>query len=432
MPEGYRVQMWNGAWYPDEGMIPPQDMIHWRGWNAEDPKIGISRLETLRAVIAEEAAVQQALVELVKSGLAEPSWVWRDMNAPEWSAEARERFEEDLSNRLRWSGTKPPVLEEGMELRGFGVSPRNAQMLEVRKYALQQVASLFGVPLGMVGLAPDVAEAQSEFYADTLPPIAEQFCRQLNLSVLQIEYEDTELYFEFDLDEKLMGDERLKALTSAAGVPPMTRNEARARLNLPPVEGGDEPITPLNVIAGDNPKPSPQIMPIQDPNKPEQDGSGSNEEKAIEPELIEAVLTSLFERQRKAKKSSGNWKRWDRELTKDLATVGFDDEDAEKFAREINETTRKGLLTGDEVWAESRIQDLAVKAVWLAANEHPSIRNDEKLERLRLLRDLGLPKEVLWEMAGFNEEEIDRMRAIEHSQELLAAARNGHAEPADH
>jgi hypothetical protein len=201
---------------------------------------------------------------------------------------------------------------------------------------------------------------------------------------------------------------------------------------LPPVEGGDEPITPLNVIAGDNPKPSPQIMPIQDPNKPEQDGSGSNEEKAIEPELIEAVLTSLFERQRKAKKSSGNWKRWDRELTKDLATVGFDDEDAEKFAREINETTRKGLLTGDEVWAESRIQDLAVKAVWLAANEHPSIRNDEKLERLRLLRDLGLPKEVLWEMAGFNEEEIDRMRAIEHSQELLAAARNGHAEPADH
>jgi hypothetical protein len=37
----------------------------------------------------------------------------------------------------------------------------------------------------------------------------------------------------------------------------MLTNEARAKLNLPPVPGGDELITPANVIVGDNPKPSP-------------------------------------------------------------------------------------------------------------------------------------------------------------------------------
>lgn len=428
-PDGYRVQMLDGTYFPEDSLIPAENMLHWRGWNAEDPRVGISRLETLRAVIAEEAAVQQALVELVKSGLAEPSWVYRDIDAPEWSSEARERFEEDLANRLRTSASRPPVLEEGMELKGFGVSPRNAQMLEVRKYALQQVASLYGVPLGMVGLASNVEEAQSEFYADTLPPIAEEFCRQLNLSVLQTEFEESELYFEFDLDEKLMGDERLKALTSAAGVPPMSRNEARAKLNLPPVDMGDEPITPLNVIVGNNPKPSPQVMPIQDPNKPEQDGSARAETASIEPGMLElgklqAVLGRLFARQKDSRHSSGAWQRWDRELADDLAWVGVNGEDGRRFACEVNEETRKGLLDGADVWADERVVDLAqkAKALWLASGEHPSIRNPEKLDRLRALRDLGLPKEVLWEMAGFDEDEIDRMRALDHQQELVASA----------
>jgi hypothetical protein len=42
-------------------------------------------------------------------------------------------------------------------------------------------------------------------------------------------------------------------------------------LNLPPIDGADEIITPLNVTVGA--KPSPQVMPPQDANKPPQDGS---------------------------------------------------------------------------------------------------------------------------------------------------------------
>ena len=48
-------------------------------------------------------------------------------------------------------------------------------------------------------------------------------------------------------------------------------------LNLPAVPDGDELVTPLNVIVGG--KPSPQIMPIQDPNKPSQDGDHREERR---------------------------------------------------------------------------------------------------------------------------------------------------------
>lgn len=425
IPEGYRIQLNDGSWMPQVGLLQPDTVLHWHGWNSLDPRIGISRLETLRTVIAEEAAVQQALVELVKSGLAEPSWVYRELDAPEWSAEARERFEEDLANRLRRSGSKPPVLEEGMKLEGFGVTPRNAQMMEVRKYALQQVASLYGLPLGMVGLEDNVEEAQSEFYADTLPPICEEFCRQLNLSVLQTEYDETEMYFEFDLDEKLMGDERLKALVSASGRAVMTTDEARAKINLPKIDGGDELITPLNVVVGENPKPSPQVMPPQKPGEPSQEGDAREEAPlgaSFDPVAAEALFSRTFARQAEAKKTGRNWKRWDKELADDLAEIGLNGDSGRRFACEVNEETRKALATSDgEAFSDERAETLAQKAIQLAKAEHPALQNPEKLERLRDLRALGLPEEVLWEMAGFNEDEIDKMRALSHSRELLTA-----------
>jgi hypothetical protein len=43
---------------------------------------GISHLDTLRDVIAEDAALQQATVELAQSGMQEPVWVYRPLEAP--------------------------------------------------------------------------------------------------------------------------------------------------------------------------------------------------------------------------------------------------------------------------------------------------------------------------------------------------------------
>lgn len=274
-PDGYRIWRLDGTSL-DVGN--PADMMHWRGYHAEDARVGLSPLETLRNVIAEDAALQTAIIELMKAGLAGPMWVFRPDTAPEWSNPARKGFEEDLANRLKQSNRKTPVMEEGMELRPMGVSPRDAQMLEVRRWAVHQVCGLYGVPVEMLGLGvgrgADLNVSQSEFYADTLPPICQSFTNQLGLSILQQEYDEKAFLFQFDLDAKHMGDDRLRALTSATGRPVLLTNEARAMVNRPPVDGGDELVTPLNVIVGENPKPSPDMMGIQDPNGPAQDGSG--------------------------------------------------------------------------------------------------------------------------------------------------------------
>lgn len=339
--EGYRIWRSDGTFFD----VDPQDIIHWRGYNPDNHTKGISPLETLRKTLAEDAAAQGANLELMKAGLAQPGWVSRPLDAPEWSDEAQQRWREGWANQLKGGARHTPVLEEGMEFHDFGVSPKDAEMLDGRRFTVEQVASLYGVPLGLLGLGgvggqAGLQEQHRQFYADVLPPITEMFASFLNLSILRDEFEARNLYFEFDLDEKLQGDERLKALVSAAGAPVLTRNEARAMLNKPPIDGGDEPIVPLNVVEGG--KPSPAVMPPQDPNGPEQDGSaresmnGNGRTKQLEVSTlprqigdirrqhryageIDAVLERFYKRQRRALSSKAfESERWDKELTAEL------------------------------------------------------------------------------------------------------------------
>lgn len=338
--------------------FPPDQIMHWHGENPLDPRIGLSMLDTIRDVVAEDAALQQAIVELAQNGLQEPVWISRPLDAPPLSNEAAAGLEEDMRNRLRRRNEKPPMLEEGMALNSFGMSPNDAQMLQLRQWATKRVASLYGMPLGMVGLDENVAAARQEFLTDTLPPYCGDFTSMLNQRILARVYDEMDYCFEFNLDEKSMNaDDRLVTLTSAAGVPILTRNEARAKINLPPVDGGDEPITPLNVISGDNPKPSPQTMPIQDPNKPPQDGSyrqgdgptpvpSSEPQKALKateftplPQLLpsrdadierqrrnidvfQGVVQKHYNRLQRSLSSrtdkTPDWDRWDREFSDDL------------------------------------------------------------------------------------------------------------------
>lgn len=347
--EGYRYWRRDGTWVD----FQPDQILHWRGENPHDPRIGLSPLDTLRSVIAEDTALQTAIIELANSGMTEPVWAFRPLEAPPLDEKPEARLEEDLTNRLFRRNRRVVVTQEGMELRSFGVSPKDAQMFEVRRWAIERVAALYGVPLGMVGLDDNLEEAQKQFYADTLPPYCEEFTKMLNQRILVRVYGWTAGCFEFNLDEKLMGDERLKALVSATGRPVMLTNEGRAKLNLPPVDGGDELVTPMNVTVGENPQPSVDVMPIDQPNGQPR-GVGYDQEpkalaKSTDPEdrvpqlhpsrkadlerqhrhidLAVAVIErhfnrlerSLREKARKGLKAEqANWRRWDREFSDDI------------------------------------------------------------------------------------------------------------------
>lgn len=341
---GYRVMLANGQSLPDRSQPPlaPEDMLHWCGYNPAEPRLGVSRLETLRSILAEDAASQQANIELLKAGLAKPGYIKRPLEAADWPEEVRERFQESWANQAKSSPRKTPVLEEGMEFADFGVSPKDAEMLAGRRFTDEQVASLYG----LAHVPPEGEEERRAFYADVLPPITRSLASQLDFSLLAGEFAESDYYFEFDLNEKLRGEPeaRFAAITSAVGRPWLTANEARAMENRPPVEGGDELVTPLNVLVGDNPRPAPNVMPPQDPNGPPQDGSHREasikallaprqQSQAERRDRYAAELTTTlrdhYERQQRAIDSAkgvknvkaARWVAWNAELADDLRAI---------------------------------------------------------------------------------------------------------------
>jgi len=270
--EGYRFYRDDGTFFD----LPVGDVLHWRGYDPEHPRMGVSKLETLREELAADAAARSAKTELDRAGLAPRGWLERPVEAPQMTPEAIQRLRETWSSG---GGRATRLLEDGTQFKQSAISPEQAQLLDSRKFTKEEVREEFG----FAGI-PQTEEEREAFYTDVLPPYCEMLCAYIDLSILVGEYGADDYYTAFNLDEKRMGNDRLKAITSAIGAPPFTRNEGRALLDLPPVEGGDEIITALNVLVGDPtkaPKPSTDVMPIQDPNKPSQDGDHREEPKQM-------------------------------------------------------------------------------------------------------------------------------------------------------
>ena len=71
---------------------------------------------------------------------------------------------------------------------------------------------------------------------------------EVNLGLLPEYHDPNRVYTEFNISEKLKGsfEEQARAIQVLVGGPVMTRNEGRARLNLPALPDGDELLMPMN------------------------------------------------------------------------------------------------------------------------------------------------------------------------------------------
>mgnify|MGYP000052188131 FL=1 len=103
-----------------------------------------------------------------------------------------------------------------------------------------------------MGRRTRVRESARSLYADTLGPLLRLVQDGIGSKLVPMIGADQKSYAEFDITAKLAGsfEGQASVLSTSTGGPWMTRNEARARQNLPAVEGGDELIVPMNVTEG--------------------------------------------------------------------------------------------------------------------------------------------------------------------------------------
>lgn len=330
-PEGYRIQGNRGYFE-----VPTSSMVHFHGYNPDDPRYGVSPLETLRHILAEEYSATVYREQMWRNGARISGYIKRPKDAGKWSDPAQKRFKQDWQSL--YSGDGPatggtPILEDGMEFVPSSVTPRDAQYVESRKLTREETAVAYHVNPVMLGLMDgatigNVKELHRMLYQDTLPPWMTQISQDMEVQLLDemdSSSVDGRVYVEFNLKEKLRGnfEEQAAAFQSAVGGPWMTRNEARGASNLPALPDADDLIVPLNVTKGGLASPNDTA-----PEHP--DNGPSNGEP---PKEWAGALRAFFERQGKSILSAlgaGRTNavdllhigRWDVELAADLAQVG--------------------------------------------------------------------------------------------------------------
>ncbi|WP_353119485.1 phage portal protein [Myroides odoratus] len=148
---------------------------------------------------------------------------------------------------------KVPVLDEGLKYKSISVTPEEAQFLETNKYSVTEIARWLNIaPHKLKDLTNanySNIQAQSiEHVQDSLLPWTTRIEQELNRKVFARESAES-LYVKFNEKVLLRGDlEARQKFYSAmvyAGI--MTRNEVRALEDLNPLEGLDEPLTPVNM-----------------------------------------------------------------------------------------------------------------------------------------------------------------------------------------
>lgn len=341
----------------------PDQVVYFQASHEIDNALwGVSPIESLRRIIAEDDAAGTYREQFWRSGARVSSVIERPVDAPEWSDGSRRRFKSDWDGLYTGDGPGAggtPILEDGMTLKEAGsADARAAQYIESRKLSREEAAAAYHVDPIWVGIAgaglsfSSVVERHKALYQDTLGPWVVMLEQDLTWQALPT-FETSsaaleDLYVKLNIAEKLRGslEDQATALFQLTGRPVLEVNEARALLERNEHPAGGGLAIPLNLTVADG---EPADLPEPEPPAGASRPALSRGKKAGLPESRHdslrtqhvaehvEVLASNFARQRRDVLSRFgafgplveieeifDRARWDAELESDLLGASID------------------------------------------------------------------------------------------------------------
>ena len=333
--------------------IPREEFVPFRKYSPGNPSGYVSPISALRQTLEEQIQAGRFRKELWRSSGRLNAQIVRPKDVQPWTEETKKKWVEAFREAWGAGGSKAgsiPLMEDGMEIKTFNASFKEQQWVESVKLSREAVAAAYRINPSLVWHSDTQTYASSKdnaraLYAECLGPDLQMIQQRINSFLLPMIGASPDTYVEFDLTEKLKGDfeQRAAVIQSSVGGPWLTRNEARRDNNLPPIEGGDELIVPLNVITGG--QASPQDTHINQSgvrvlctcSKHHAKAKAEEEPEEIsisgkvpqrEQDKVADLLDGFFKRQAKsiipklgAEADWWNEERWNKELADDLEPV---------------------------------------------------------------------------------------------------------------
>ena len=235
----------------NESIVPRGDIWHLRGLSS-DGLMGMSPIELARESLGMALAAQDYGSRFFAND-AKPTGGWIEFPGSFKDAEAKKVFRESYQQAQSGANRgKVLVLENGMKFHEVGVTNKDAQFLELRKFQITDIARLFRVPPHMIAdleraTFSNIEQQSLEFVMHTMTPWAERWEASIESDLL---LDGDELEVEFDFANLMRGDAASRSSYYQSGIQNgwLTRNEARIAENLNPLDGLDEPLRPLNMV----------------------------------------------------------------------------------------------------------------------------------------------------------------------------------------
>ena len=237
--------------FGDETILPRSGIWHLRGLSS-DGVMGMNPIELARESLGIALAAQDYGARFFAND-AKPSGGWIEFPGSFKDPEAKKVFRE--SYQAAQSGAnrgKVLVLENGMKFHEVGVTNKDAQFLELRKFQITDIARIFRVPPHMIAdldraTFSNIEQQSLEFVMHTMTPWAERWEASIEAELL---LDNDPLEIEFEFANLMRGDAASRSAYYQSGIQNgwLTRNEARIAENLNPIDGLDEPLRPLNMV----------------------------------------------------------------------------------------------------------------------------------------------------------------------------------------
>lgn len=319
----------------------PSEIVHITGYNPDNAFCGLSPLETLRRILLEEMAAQEYRAFYWRNHARMDGIIERDKDQKPWNPDQYKSWREQwiTAQAGRENTGKTAVLMPGMTWKERTFSAKDSELTSARKLTREEVAREYHIPLPMVGILDhatfsNIKEQHKNLYQDALGPWLVMIEEELERQLLPEVDDPDDVYFEFNIAEKLKGsfEEQADGLVKLVGRPLLTANEGRARLNLSRIddESADELAQPLNTST-----PSQGALA---PAEPDDAAAASviakhRARQAARLEKLEAT----------DRPGAFNLTRYNAELTDDLVSVGFSQERARAIAERTNDETLREL-----------------------------------------------------------------------------------------
>lgn len=256
--------------------IPRDDIIHYRGFDLGGDK-GASAIEYGVSSLGSAMDAEEAAGNYFANGMMSGGWLVK--KGKPFTDDQRSEFRNNViapvtgsQNAGKWG-----TLEGDIEPHPFEMNPEESQLLETRRFDVETVCRWFDTPPILIGHSmagqtmwgTGVGEIVNGWYYIVIQPLLTKIENELQAALLTPADKAAGVFFRFNFDAIMRADpeKRSNYLAMMVDKGLMTRNEARAKLNLPPKPGGDVLTAQSQFVPIETLGKTPQVAQIGAPQQ---------------------------------------------------------------------------------------------------------------------------------------------------------------------